>query len=327
MGGTMNAVDMKREECLQEASTVIKAELEQQAVTVLNLRKEVSLAPTAILSDEIVRVSAVPDRIKRGIAQNSENLRDMIAGVAYFVQEEKITELDQMVAAYNGDLRHRERMQRFFNSRKKMMISYSSISSVIDIFKRINQEILEELSLAQSGKEGGRKKAELHIKNAILVYEITNFVIGYLGDFGGLNGVQDFKAVQKEVMNEVKEARENLKKLMRSDSSVADSVREQKKEGQQARLNALSMVEAKWKEIAGEIDGQEAKIKQVSGLLSSLRYIRDDAKSQIEVVGIVAATSGVDDAITKIGELTEEMLTFELKPLDEDTVLSLLHIG
>lgn len=63
MGGTMNAVDMKREECLQEASTVIKAELEQQAVTVLNLRKEVSLAPTAILSDEIVRVSAVPDRI------------------------------------------------------------------------------------------------------------------------------------------------------------------------------------------------------------------------------------------------------------------------
>lgn len=322
----MDSVEQKREECLDEASAVIKAELEEQAIAVLNLRKEVSLAPTAILSDEIVRVSTVPDRIKRKIAQTSENLRDMISGVAYFVQEEKITELDEMVAAYNGDLRHRERMQRFFSSRKKMMISYSSISTVIDIFKRVNQGILEEFAKAEIGDEPAKKKAELHIKNAILVYEITNFVIGYLSDFDGLNGVQDFKAVQREVMKEVGDARDNIKELMRSNSAVVDSVRAQKREGQEARLNALTMVEKKWKEISGEISGQEAKIKKVSSLLSSLKYIRDDAKSQIEVVGIVAATSGVDDAITKIGELTEEMLSFELKPLDEDTVMSLLQI-
>ena len=323
---SVDDTDQNRRDHLREAASVIKSELDEQVTTVLDLKRSVSLGPTDILSDKVVALKNVPSHVRERIIESSQNLRRVIAGVAYFIEEEKIEQFDQMVAAYNGDLRHRERMEHFFSSQKKMMISYSSIHAVIDIFKRINQDVLSEFDTLQSNAVGSKQRAELHLKNAILVYEITSFVIGYLDQFSGLNGVKDFMAVKAEVLKEVTEAKSSIKKLMQS-SNVSESLRAQRKNSQEARLKALEIVETRWIEIEEKISGQEHSVKKSKDLLRTLKYIRDDARSQIEVVGIVAATHGVGDAINSIEALTEDMLTFELKPLDEETVLSLLNIS
>ena len=192
---SVDDTDQNRRDHLREAASVIKSELDEQVTTVLDLKRSVSLGPTDILSDKVVALKNVPSHVRERIIESSQNLRRVIAGVAYFIEEEKIEQFDQMVAAYNGDLRHRERMEHFFSSQKKMMISYSSIHAVIDIFKRINQDVLSEFDTLQSNAVGSKQRAELHLKNAILVYEITSFVIGYLDQFSGLNGVKDFMAV------------------------------------------------------------------------------------------------------------------------------------
>lgn len=191
-----------------------------------------------------------------------------------------------------------------------------------------NKSILDEISKVgfADSTEKRLNKTALYLKNAIIVYELTSFVVDYVSSFQ-LNGINDIKVIQQEVYRDIEKGHkddEDLRKQVNKGSN--EKLRDMMYLEIEQRNGMRKSIKAKWENMLQQIDGQAKTVDQAKNFISDLKIIRDNAKNKIDILNITATTALVENSINMVSELASNMQDWALPPLDEKTACELLGL-
>lgn len=323
----MSNNEQNREIFLNQGAALIKSELDDQASDAVNLKQQIELRNVDLLSTSLIANSSIHQNIKSLVKERSENVRKIIAATAYFIEEEKFKSVDQAISQIELSKFDQRRLADLVESQKKISLSYSTLSAVVEIFKRANKTILDDIRQLGFADDTYKRleKTNLYLKNAIIVYELTSFVIDYLSAFG-LNGVDDLKKIQREVFTDIEKGKASDKELEKSLAKASDRLRPMMMAEIEQRNGFRAKVIQKWEDIMRQIEGQTSKAQEAKGFITDLKVIRDNSKNRIDILNLTATTTLVENSINIIGELASGIQDWELPTIDERTACELLNL-
>lgn len=322
-----NPQKSNRELFLQQGAELIQDELEEQASFVVQLQEEVELKNVDLLSSSILVNKDIHKNIKGKVQEYSNNIQKILLGTAHFIEKEKFETVDEAITAISLSKFDKNRLVNLVDAQKNLSFSYSTLSAVIEIFKISNKNILDEIKKVgfADSTEKRLNKTALYLKNAIVVYELTNFVVNYLSSFQ-LNGINDIKSIQQEVYQDIEKnhlADDELRKQVNSGSEKMQAMMIPQID---ERDKMRTRVKEKWEAMLNQIEGQTKTIGDAKSFVGDLKLIRDNSKNGIDILNIVATTVLVENSLNMIGELASNMQDWALPPLDEKTACELLGL-
>ncbi|HEY9404849.1 MAG TPA: hypothetical protein VIQ24_19485, partial [Pyrinomonadaceae bacterium] len=163
--------------------------------------------------------------------------------------------------------------------------------------------------------------------NALLVYELTDFVIGYIESFKvqGIDEIENLHETMRKKFEQFRSEQEQLKKQVQTDE-VDAAVREQILLDIRNREQSIDIVVNEWDDYVKTIKELISETGTVKKRLPTLRAIRDNAKSQINLLEAVAVMQIVQSNIGALNATIATLEKMELVSLSPDRVRSLLGI-
>ncbi|NKJ49351.1 hypothetical protein CIC12_21990 [Burkholderia sp. SG-MS1] len=323
-------LDTLREKYLSEGAMLIKGELEDQAGNAVELGQKVALRNVDLFSSSLLANRDIHQTIKTAIRERSENIRRIIAATAYFIEEQKIKSVDEVMQRAGEALQayDRQRLANLADAQKNLNLSYATLSAIVEIFKRANTAVIGEITeLGQADNDAKRiEKTKLYLKNAIIMYELSSFVIDYLSSFG-LAGIEDLKHIREEVLADVKKGQAADEKLERDLNGVSAGIRDVTLTEIAQRKIFRQKVVQKWNETMKRIDGQMGSTSNAKTFIKDLTAIRDNMRGRIDILNIAATTNLVQSSISSMDALATGLHGWELPPLDETAARELLGMG
>ncbi|WP_168666915.1 hypothetical protein [Paraburkholderia sp. SG-MS1] len=309
---------------------LIKGELEDQAGNAVELGQKVALRNVDLFSSSLLANRDIHQTIKTAIRERSENIRRIIAATAYFIEEQKIKSVDEVMQRAGEALQayDRQRLANLADAQKNLNLSYATLSAIVEIFKRANTAVIGEITeLGQADNDAKRiEKTKLYLKNAIIMYELSSFVIDYLSSFG-LAGIEDLKHIREEVLADVKKGQAADEKLERDLNGVSAGIRDVTLTEIAQRKIFRQKVVQKWNETMKRIDGQMGSTSNAKTFIKDLTAIRDNMRGRIDILNIAATTNLVQSSISSMDALATGLHGWELPPLDETAARELLGMG
>ena len=199
-----NEIEKDREEFLAKGSIVLESELKREVDHALGLQNqlEVELKNVEILSTSLVANRSLHENIKKEIRQYGENLQKILLATADFIEEKKFTSVDQAVNSLDLSKYDKNRISKLLGAQKKIAFSFQTLNVAIELFSRVNESLLEKIKQSGSALEN----TKIRLQNAILVYELTQFVSNFIQEFG-LIGVDDIGTIREEVFHDIERLR------------------------------------------------------------------------------------------------------------------------
>ena len=317
-------IEYNREYFLTKADQLVREQLMEQVDKVLDLQRMVSLKSSEILSDSIAKSNSktIPKRIKAFVSGNSVIVRKIIEGVALEIKRNEFKTIDQVVNKMDLAKIDQIRITKFFDAQKSFNLSFNSLKLTIDIFMDLNNKILEELS----NSSDAAKNIRFRLQNAILVYELTSFVVEYIEKFE-LTGIDNIIAVKKEVFDDL-DANSQLDSDIRASIERASdiSTKESTLRDLENRKELRQSIKVQWDSFVDRINTAKSQVSSVKGFLNDLKLTRDNARSQIDILGLFAMTRLMKENISCI-ERISELRNMQLAPLTPVEACGLLNIS
>jgi len=323
----MNNNSSKREMYLEQGSELIKEELNDQADLSITLQQDIELKNIDLLSGSLIANRNIHKNIKHKVDEYSKNMHKFLLATAHFIEKEKFESVDKAIGEIQLSKFDKTRLTSLVNAQKSLSFSYSTLSTIIEIFKISNKSILDDIEKYESPDSIDKRlnKTSLYLKNAIIVYELTNFVVTYLSSFK-LNGINDIKEIKREVYEDIDRGHKDDEKLMKSANSGSDKLRVMMIEEIENRNVVRERIKEKWGKMMSDIETQSNTAKEAKNFINDLQIIRDNARNRIDILNITATTVLVENSINMVSELAANMQDFALPPLDEKTACELLGL-
>lgn len=265
----------------------------------------------------------VVDELKRETQSLHERMRSLIETVARQLENKEYTKVEEKISTASLAAKERESASRLIEAHKQSNISVRALRMTVSVFTSFNHRIIQRLN--EKVEDKGREK-DLVLANAILVYEISNFLIQYMEGFQ-VWGLEEIRKLQNEVNKRFEEQAKVEQQLRVDAENQAD---------EQTRVRTIQQIESRelhakrirqeWDAFVAEIEGLEGIKKRLEQRLATLRVIRDNAKNQITFVDLLTMTATVKDAITCLDAAVVEVEGLELVPITEDRVERLLSL-
>jgi hypothetical protein len=315
----------EREVFLSQGTALIEKELASQAEYVTTLRQSFELKNIDLLSKNIIIKKDINNEIKSKIKEYSLNLRKILIATAHFIEKEKFKTVDEAIENLGLARFDKNRLYSLVAAQKAISFSYGTLVTLIEIFRRSNKNILDEINqLGRANSIDERlDKTALYLKNAIIVYELASFVVDQLSAFG-LEGVAELDAIKKDVFSDIDKGRKDDESLTSrlQGSTLEKNTLQEIEQRERIRLR----IQEKWDNMMKSIGGQQAKAGEAKGFLSDLEIVRDNAKNRIDILNIASTTILVENSINLIGDLAANINDWVLPPLDERTACELLGL-
>jgi hypothetical protein len=324
---SLTSKESKRDEFLKQGAELIQDELDGQANFSVQLQQDVELRNVELLSGSLLANKNIHKNIKTKVENYSQNIQKILFATAHFVEKEKFETVDEAINAISLSKFDKNRLLNLVNAQKCLSFSYSTLSAVIEIFKMANKNILDEIikvGFADSTEKRVNKTA-LYLKNAIVVYELTNFVVNYLSSFQ-LNGINDIKAIQQEVYRDIEKSHKDDEELKKQVNRGSEKLRDMMLQEIEQRSAMRDRIKEKWAIMLQQIEKQTETVGEAKNFIDDLKIIRDNAKNRIDILNITATTALVENSINMISELASNMQDWALPPLDEKTACELLGL-
>jgi hypothetical protein len=214
--------------------------------------------------------------------------------------------------------------QLLVSADKKLHISCQSLKVTVDFFTALNEHMVQEIKSCKDSDQEYR----LVLGNAILVYELTDFVIKYLKSFE-TEGISEIHAVKNQMdrkIQKIKTEIEELRNRAQSDKIFSD-LKQNILSNVSEREDAVKVMMNTWDNYLGEVKTLSDETDSFIGnWLPNLELIRDDAKNQIttlDAFAIVRALKGNLNALKSVGK---SIKTIPLVSLSPDRVRRLLGL-
>jgi hypothetical protein len=317
-----------RESFLAQGSQFLQEVLGEQAEYQTKLKKDSNLVEAIqsnidILSDEIVGNSKLSQPVKFQIEKYKEEVRQYILMTAALIEKDKFGDIEQVVSELQVGENEKRRIELLLSGYKKMSFSMETIRVTVDFFSIVNKSIVQEVS---SAPRDSSQFSDLMLKNAVLVYELTGFLIEYLEEFG-IAGIQDIEQVRKDIENQLDQTERAIREIESDKNLDANpDLKEQVLRNNLERREILAIIRGKWSSFGEGINkNRESVNTTLTNLIPNLKIRQKDARIQIMTLGLVALTKAFQsniDLANKFADVKE----LELAPLTADDVRQLLGL-
>jgi inorganic pyrophosphatase len=281
-----------------------------------------------LLSTNINRISGVPDQIHQQISNLQTKFQNIINAVAVKIEDNKYKSSEEAVEDMQKrgiiSAAQKNLTQQLVSADKQLHISCQSLKVTVDFFTSLNEHMVQEIEECKNTDQEYR----LVLGNAILVYELANFVIKYLQSFE-TKGISEIKAVESEIDRKIQKIKTEIKELKNKaqNDKIFPEVKQNILSNVVDREEAVKTMRNAWDDYLGEVKTLSGETDSFVGKwLPNIELIRDDAKNQIttlDAVAIVKVLRGNLNALNSVGKSIKAIPLVSLSP---DRVRRLLGI-
>lgn len=292
----------------------------------MEIRSQFTGKDESLLSSNISKVSSIPAQKKQQIANLQTKFAKIINSVANHIEEKKYESVEKAILDMQKKSQinagQKNLMQQLVKSDKLFHISCQSLRVAVDFFIALNEYIVSEIEKCTDSEQESR----LVLGNAILVYELTDFVIKYLQSFK-TEGVSDIYSVKKEIDQDIEKIKLDLQGLKNKaqQEGILPELRENILSNVLNREEAVKIMNNDWNEYLGEIKSFSDEMTNLTRQwLPNLELMRDDAKNQIAVLEIINIVRILKTNLTALKTTVTKLETMKLVSLSPDRVRRLL---
>jgi vacuolar-type H+-ATPase subunit I/STV1 len=277
-----------------------------------------------LLSKVVANKRKLPGHVRGELSQLQVRFRTVVERVAVEIETRKYADLELALNSLDLPAADFQYARELVEADKEVHIDYQSLSTTIELFAELNQVILNRL------KEPASKRAEtqLVLANALIVYELTDFVITRIESF-----LKSKDSRLESIYDRTKSRLASLKKQQRELRRMTDklpsgdSVKHRTLQDIDMRDEAIRHVEAEWARYMDEIASMRASMRSVKENLPQLEVIRKNAKIQIGVIREVAILDQLmRNIVFTISPSIEKLNKLKLAPLTGDRIRRMLSM-
>ncbi|GAA3388869.1 hypothetical protein [Cryptosporangium minutisporangium] len=299
---------------------VVSGLLEEHLSKVLAVRSRHLVEDRDLLSGNIKGSAAeVPLAIRDSATQLRHRMRQVIQQISTTIEESRYREVEAAVEEFPAGLAERQRADRLVQADKLLHISYESLRVTVEFFSEINRSVLSRIEEEQSRS----RQANMMFGNAVMIYELTDFVIGYIRSFTLGGDLEGLRADAKKRVDDARRAEKEFAARIR-EREVEVGVLEQTLADIRAREEALDLLDREWDRYLGEMGDMRGRIDEVRRSIPTLETIRENAERQITALQLVAMLNFLKQSSDSIRPTVDTLQGFRLAPLNESRVRRLL---
>jgi hypothetical protein len=292
---------------------------------IANIRERYQIEDINLLSGRISNTREIPSKVKQEMANLHSLIQESIEQTAKDIENFRYKSTEQAFENAQLGLAERMKVEKLFNAEKSVHVSIQSLKITAEYFNEINDTIIKEAEASQSG--GNRNRTgNLLVVNAILVFELLDFVINYLQD-AHVDGLVDIQGLHSEIMSNISTVREELSELRKRANApeIDPAWRDQTLRNIESREKGLVRVTEEWNKYLADIKLIESELNSIKGnMLPNLKLRRDDALNQIKFLSMVTIMSAFKDNTDALKATFETLMKMELAPLSAERVSFLL---
>ncbi|MFJ7214671.1 hypothetical protein [Amycolatopsis sp. NPDC098790] len=297
----------------------IRQMLDGHITQVLAVRARHSVEVTDLLSANIGRNPAIDQQVRADVAGLHARIRTVIEQVAEHIENQRYQDVEAAVRVLPAGYAEREWAYRLVQTEKRMHVSYESLRLTVEFLSALNQSILSRIEREQSAQ----RLSDMMFGNAIVIYELTDFVIGYVAGFA-LSG--DLDQLHREARDRVDQTRAEqraLEERLRGEN-VPAAMREQVLDDIRNREAAFREIDREWDKYLGEVREMREKAEGTRAILPALEIFRDNARIQIMTLQLVAMLRVLKQNSASLRSTVDTLQGFRLAPLSPTRVHRLL---
>ena len=319
---TQILIEEEEKAAAQDAIMVV---LEQQIEQVSALKKNNSLSNLEVLSGEIGTQDGIPRQVKRELGQLHERIQAIILSVASEIENRNYQALEQVAEDDSLDVAEKEQVTDLVEADKSFRISTQTLRLTVELFQKLNNRIKERLETLDEGEVD--QERSLVVGNAVIVYEVTDFVIKYLEDFRP-TGKEEIKRVHQAVSTELEDIRRESERLrlMAEDTKVSEGVRQNLLKQADSFINGINLVNESWEEYLESTRETEGRIQKTLEVLPTLHAMRQAAQVQLRLLSVMTITQMITDNLRDLSNTVSLVENITLVELDPDRVRRLLNL-
>jgi len=293
--------------------------------SILALREKFSINDIDLFAHSIAGNKRIDHAVRDRIASLHAKMGAVIREVANRIEREKYLTAEQAIGSMKLSLAQRERVTSLVQADKRLHVSCQSLKVAVEIFCKLNKNIVSRLEGDQPVTPADEHKYVLG--NALLVFELTDFSIRFIEAFQ-LEGIKEIETIHREMQRTINELRNEQKSLRKQSGApnIEDFLREQVQRDIQNREESIGVLEQEWESYMETVRSLQGEIGEINKKLPSLRLIRDNAKAQINTLAAVAVLQIVQSNIRTIEGAALQLEQLQLASLSADRVKRLLGI-
>jgi len=285
-----------------------------------------SLSNDQLLSTDLRVNNDVARKLRRKANDLGKSLMGIMFETAQYIEKKNFSSVEEAIKDMDLSRFDRSRFSTVIGAQKDLHVSYQTIRVAVQIFQNINGELLNEIEVSKQ-KDQRYRETDLLLKNTILVYELSNFIVMVLKKFN-LEGVDVLKNTHDEILAEVEkniEEDEELERRCLNNKKVDEAIRKQTLNAIKMREEMREIVTGQWDEFMAQITKVKNNVSTIKNQISNLEMIRDNAKNQLNFLQIVAITQMIKDNLEALQGLVQ-IEDIPLAPVTPDDLCRLLGI-
>lgn len=299
----------------------------EQIEQVQDLRKKYPLDAIDLVSSNITHNLNLKEAVKTELSLLHAKIKLLIAEISNSIENASYSPTRISLEKMDLGYKEKERSVALVDADKKRLVSIRSLNLTIDVFNKFNIYIEEEINRSVEAKDTSSEKKML-LANAMIFYELTDFLIGFIDSFQIL-GIEELRKVYESSMSDLQSTKESISGLKSnlSDPTISGSEKEKVKTQIRYMESSIDQIENEWKKIFQEHEYCNSGIQKVLDLRSDLRSMRSRAEAQLKILESISILQLVKNSLGSFQNAFSSLSNIKLVPLDTDRVKRLLNIG
>jgi hypothetical protein len=190
----------------------------------------------------------------------------------------------------------------------------------------MNDMILRRIAASERSDDRTTER-NLVLANAILVYELTDYVIQYVEHFQ-LEGVEEILQIQRSELKKLSELQKHQSHLRkRARASSTPDFRDTTLASIDALEDSMNVIRQEWESYTDEVKEMQSRVGPIAQRLHDLKVLRDLAGMQIRVFEAAAAVGILKRNILALEDAMKGLEKLQLASLTPDRVRRLFYLG
>ncbi len=299
---------------------VIKQTLTDHIRQVSDLRSYYSMNNSSLLSSNISQTRDVPAEVRDHVAALHDRIRQIIGQVAWSIESGHYQETENSVQLMSSR-GERDRAARLIQADKAVCVSYETLRLTVDYFSDLNTQVLEQTQRELSPQ----RQAQMMFGNAIMIYELADFMIVFIRDFSP-GGLIELDALHQETLDRIRRVRAEQQGLetRAQATGIEAAARAGVLDDLRQRNAALEVLEREWQSYVAQTRTLNERITEVQSKIPTLELIRDNARLQLDVLEMLAMLRFLRQNDEAVRAAVRTLHGLRLVPLTPDRVRRLL---
>jgi len=298
--------------------------IDRHLVQIMDIREAYPLDDLDLLSSELKDRYDIKKSVRKEVSRLQEKIRLIVEAITRRIADRKYNSTEEAIEGMKLSRNERTKFDDLLNNDKKVHISCQSLKVSVDVFLELNKRIIEKIEQSEisDDKQTARR---MILGNAIIVYELLDFVISYIETFRVV-GIEEITAIYESACRENKRLleKENEREKRANSEYIIAEIRKQILTDVNSRKEVISRLSQEWDAYMKTISEKKEKTATVNESLPSLKLMRDNAKGQIEVLQAALVLGIVKTNMGALQSSMDALGKIELVTLSPDRIRLLL---